>query len=65
MKQKMRDLISQYDKGRFTYSELEWELLNLFNVIVPEGTLCDQEHCKEEAKHITYTEHLYKCDNHK
>ena len=33
MKEQMKDLIEQYDKGGFTYDELEWELLNLFGVI--------------------------------
>ena len=32
MKKQMKELIDQYDKGGFTYDELEWELLNLFSV---------------------------------
>lgn len=32
MKEKIKLLIQQYDKGGFTYSELEWELLNLYAV---------------------------------
>ena len=28
----MKQLIEQYNKGGFTYSELEWELLDLFGV---------------------------------
>lgn len=30
MKEKIKQLVQQYDKGGFTYSELEWELLNLY-----------------------------------
>ena len=33
MKKKMKEYILQYNKGGFTYKELEWELLNLFSVI--------------------------------
>ena len=32
MEEKMKQLIQQYNKGGFTYSELEWELLNLYAV---------------------------------
>ena len=32
MKEKIKQLLQQYDKGGFTYSELEWELLNLYAV---------------------------------
>ena len=32
MKEKIKQLVQQYDKGGFTYSELEWELLNLYAV---------------------------------
>ena len=32
MKEKIAQLVQQYDKGGFTYSELEWELLNLYAV---------------------------------
>ena len=32
MKEKIKQLVQQYDKGGFTYSELEWELLNLYTV---------------------------------
>jgi hypothetical protein len=32
MNKKMKLLIDQYDNGGFDYEELEWELLNLFNV---------------------------------
>lgn len=32
MEEKMKQLIHQYNKGGFTQSELEWELLNLFGV---------------------------------
>jgi len=34
MKEKMKQYIQQYNKGGFTYKELEWELLNLFSVSV-------------------------------
>lgn len=33
MKDKITELITQYDNGGFTKEELEWELLNLYNVI--------------------------------
>lgn len=33
MKDKIKFLIEQYDKGGFTYSELEFELLDLFSVV--------------------------------
>ena len=32
MKEKIKQLIQQYDKGGFTYSELECELLNLYDI---------------------------------
>ena len=32
MKEKIKLLVQQYNKGGFTYSELEWELLNLYAV---------------------------------
>ena len=32
MEDKIKQLVQQYDKGGFTYSELEWELLNLYAV---------------------------------
>ena len=32
MEEKMKQLIQQYNKGGFTQSELEWELLNLYAV---------------------------------
>ena len=32
MKEKIKQLVQQYDKGGFTHSELEWELLNLYAV---------------------------------
>ena len=32
MKEKMKEYIQQYNKGGFTYKELEWELLNLYSV---------------------------------
>ena len=32
MKEKIKQLVQQYDKGGFTYSELELELLNLYAV---------------------------------
>ena len=32
MEEKIKQLIQQYNKGGFTQSELEWELLNLYAV---------------------------------
>ena len=32
MEEKIKQLIQQYNKGGFTQSELEWELLNLYDV---------------------------------
>ena len=32
MKEKIKEYIKQYEKGGFTYKELEWELLNLYSV---------------------------------
>ena len=32
MEEKMKQLIQQYNKGGFTQSEFEWELLNLYAV---------------------------------
>jgi hypothetical protein len=32
MEEKMKKIIQQYNKGGFTQSELEWELLNLYAV---------------------------------
>ena len=32
MEDKIKQLIEQYNKGGFTQSELEWELLNLYAV---------------------------------
>ena len=45
MKEKIKQYIQQYDKGGFTYEELEWELLNLFNVRITlpnkDATICE------------------------
>lgn len=32
MEEKIKQLVQQYNKGGFTQSELEWELLNLYAV---------------------------------
>ena len=32
MEEKIKQLLQQYNKGGFTQSELEWELLNLYAV---------------------------------
>ena len=44
MKEKMKEYIQQYNKGGFTYKELEWELLNLFSV--SHRTLLEQKQAK-------------------
>ena len=33
MEEKIKQLLHQYNKGGFTQSELEWELLNLYAVV--------------------------------
>ena len=48
MEEKIKQLIQQYNKGGFTQSELEWELLNLYDV---SGSLRN-DRIKEVAKEI-------------
>lgn len=43
MKEKIKEYIQQYEKGGFTYKELEWELLNLFSVTQRSELLLKQQ----------------------
>ena len=49
MEEKIKQLIQQYNKGGFTQSELEWELLSLYAV---SGSLAKQEALKEILEYI-------------
>ena len=39
--------------------------LTIHGVVVPKGKLCDEICCLNEASHIAYTEHRYRCDYHR